>query len=74
MAGEHILVIDDDPDVREAFKLMLAPKGYRLTMCATGPEGRAAAEKQPPDLVLLDIMLSTVSEGVTVHGILPVRV
>lgn len=63
MAGEHILVIDDDPDVREALKLMLTPKGYRLTMCATGPEGRAAAEKQPPDVVLLDIMLSTVSEG-----------
>lgn len=63
MAGEHILIIDDDPDVREALKLMLAPGGFELTMCANGPLGRAAAHKRRPDLIILDIMLSTVTEG-----------
>ena len=63
MAGEHVLIIDDDPDVREALRLMLRPKGYELTMCASGPEGRAAAHNRRPDLIILDIMLSTVTEG-----------
>ncbi|MCO6435890.1 MAG: response regulator [Phycisphaerae bacterium] len=63
MAQEHILVIDDDPDVREALTMMLEPVGYRLTCCATGPEGMAAIERDPPDLILLDIMLASPSEG-----------
>lgn len=63
MAGKHVLVIDDDPDVRESLRLMLEPLGYELTRCATGPEGRDAAASRPPDVILLDIMLSTVSEG-----------
>jgi len=66
MAGEHILVVDDDADVREALRLMLEPKGYKVTLCATGPEGRELARTRVPDLILLDIMLATVSEGLHV--------
>jgi len=66
MAGEHILIIDDDPDVREALKLILEPAGYRLTSCATGPEGRVAVREVNPDVIMLDIMLATVSEGLHV--------
>ncbi len=63
MAGEHIVIIDDDPDVREALTLMLEPAGYRLTCCSTGPEGTDAIRNDPPDLILLDIMLASPSEG-----------
>lgn len=63
MADKQILVIDDDPDVREALKLILEPQGYEVTLCATGPQGRDAVTKRTPDLILLDVMLSTVSEG-----------
>ncbi|UCE59716.1 MAG: response regulator [Phycisphaerales bacterium] len=63
MAGEHIVIIDDDPDVREALTLMLEPAGYRLTCCSTGPEGTAAIRAEPPDLILLDIMLASPTEG-----------
>lgn len=63
MAGEHIVVIDDDPDVRDALTMILEPAGYRLTCCATGPEGVAAVHADPPDLILLDIMLASPSEG-----------
>lgn len=63
MAGEHIIVIDDDPDVREALTLMLEPAGYRLTCCSTGPEGTTAIRADLPDLILLDIMLASPSEG-----------
>ncbi len=63
MTGDRVLIIDDDPDVREALRLILEPNGYRVTLCASGPEGRAAAQRERPDVILLDIMLSTVSEG-----------
>ena len=63
MAGERIVIIDDDPDVREALTLMLEPAGYQLTCCSTGPEGTAAVQADPPDLILLDIMLASPTEG-----------
>lgn len=63
MAQKKILVIDDDPDVGEALRLMLEPAGYRLRVCATGSAGMAALRSDPPDLILLDIMLASPSEG-----------
>ena len=63
MAQERIVIIDDDPDVREALTLILEPSGYGLTCCSTGPEGLAAIRANPPDLILLDIMLASPSEG-----------
>lgn len=66
MAGEHIVIIDDDPDFREALSMILEPRGYRLTCCATGPEGLAVIRDKPPDLILLDIMLASPSEGLHV--------
>ncbi len=63
MPGEHIVIIDDDPDVREALTLMLEPPGYRITCCATGPEGVVAVLGLVPNLIMLDIMLASPSEG-----------
>ena len=63
MAGESIVIIDDDPDVREALTLILEPAGYRVTCCSTGPEGKEVIRADPPDVVLLDIMLASPSEG-----------
>lgn len=63
MSHEHILIIDDDPDVQEALRLLLEPKGFRITSCLTGSSGLAAVRADKPDLILLDIMLSTPSEG-----------
>jgi CheY-like chemotaxis protein len=61
--GKHILLIDDDPDMHEAIKLTLESEGYRVTCCLTGPEGMEALRRIKPDLVLLDIMLASPSEG-----------
>lgn len=60
---QRILIIDDDPDVREALTLILEPAGYAVTCCATGPEGLEMVQSQPPDLIMLDIMLASPSEG-----------
>jgi len=63
MAGKRIVIIDDDADVREALSMILQPAGYELTCCSTGPEGMEAIQANPPDVILLDIMLSSPSEG-----------
>ncbi len=58
-----ILVIEDDPDMHDVVHTILGPEGYELTSCYTGPEGMEAARSKKPDLILLDIMLSSPSEG-----------
>ncbi|GMU36656.1 MAG: response regulator [Phycisphaerae bacterium] len=63
MSAERILVIDDDPDVCDALRMMLEPCGYRVTCCPTGPEGVARLHAETPDLLLLDIMLASPTEG-----------
>ncbi len=52
-----ILIIDDDPDILAAVKTMLAPKGYRVLTAADGNLGLAAAEREEPDLVIVDMMM-----------------
>jgi two-component system alkaline phosphatase synthesis response regulator PhoP len=59
----RILVIEDDPDMHDVLQTILAPAGFELTSCYTGPEGMESARTDKPDLILLDIMLSSPSEG-----------
>ncbi len=61
--NETILLIEDDADIHEAVKMILEPAGYTVLCEATGPGGLATMAKTKPDLVLLDIMLETPSEG-----------
>lgn len=65
MAAIHkrILVIEDDRDMQEAIQDILASEEYDVECCSTGPAGLEALQKAPPDLLLLDIMLGTPSEG-----------
>jgi len=62
--SRRILVIDDDPDMHEAIKMVLEPAGFMVTCSATGPEGLDAMRRDPPDLLLLDVMLASPSEGI----------
>ena len=63
MASERIVIIDDDPDVCEALSLILTPQGYKVSTFSSGPAGMAAIRADPPDLLILDIMLASPSEG-----------
>lgn len=65
MAGERVrvLLIEDDPDMQLAVRAMLPEGEFDLTCCSTGPAGLEAMRQAPPDVVLLDIMLSSPSEG-----------
>lgn len=52
-----ILVIDDDPAVRGAFKLILEEDGYQVREAENGLQGVAMAEAERPDLVFLDLRM-----------------
>ncbi|MCG3126350.1 MAG: Transcriptional regulatory protein CseB [Phycisphaerae bacterium] len=59
----RILLIDDDPLVHDAVKMILEPEGYQVEGCLTGPAGLEALRARRPDVLLLDIMLAKPSEG-----------
>ncbi|MGW5719935.1 response regulator transcription factor [Amycolatopsis sp. NPDC003865] len=56
-AMSRLLVVDDEPTVRELLSAALRFAGFRVTSAATAREAVAAATGEPPDLVLLDVML-----------------
>jgi two-component system OmpR family response regulator len=53
----HVLVVDDDPKIREMLLEYLAANELRVTAAATGREMNALLDREPIDLVLLDIRL-----------------
>ena len=55
--AERLLVVDDEATVRELLSAALRFAGFEVTSAATAGEAVAAATAEPPDLVLLDVML-----------------
>ena len=56
-----VLVIDDDPDIREALQATLEGRGFRVRCAADGEAGVAAALVVRPDLVIVDMMMPRAS-------------
>ncbi|HWO14738.1 MAG TPA: response regulator transcription factor [Polyangiaceae bacterium] len=56
-AGTHILVVDDDPHIREVMRFALTKAGYRVSEAADGSAAYAAIQLDPPALVVLDIIM-----------------
>ncbi|MCG5217403.1 response regulator transcription factor [Streptosporangium sp. KLBMP 9127] len=56
-AGERLLVVDDEPTVRELLSATLRFAGFAVESAATGAEAVETALREAPDLVLLDVML-----------------
>lgn len=50
-------VVDDDPEIRILLSDILTREGYRIVICANGGELWQAMEREPPDLLLLDIRM-----------------
>lgn len=61
MAGEKILIIEDDADIRELIRYNLVREGYRVSEAVDGKEGLEAAQSEPFNLILLDLMLPGIS-------------
>jgi two-component system, OmpR family, response regulator len=53
----HILIVDDDADICQLVARFLEPHGFRVTAAGDGPSMRAALQRAPADLVILDLML-----------------
>lgn len=58
-----ILIVDDDPDFVEATRMVLEHAGYRVVAAVDGQEGIRAMRREQPDLVILDVMMSSVLDG-----------
>jgi CheY-like chemotaxis protein len=67
MKGEgmaKVLIVDDDPDIVEAGKLILEKEGYEVVTAASREEGLTAVEGQQPDLIVLDVMMEQPDDGI----------
>ncbi len=61
-----ILIVDDDPDFVLVCRTVLQKEGYDVLEAANGRRALEVMGKDRPDLVLLDVMMSTILEGVDV--------
>src|ERR1043165_6245533 len=59
--AQRILVVDDTPQNVELLSRLRAAKGYEITTAASGEQALESIARQPPDLVLLDIMMPGIS-------------
>lgn len=57
MPPARVLLVDDDPWIGRTVSALLARRGHRVELVTDGESGLARARAQPPDLVLLDVML-----------------
>jgi two-component system nitrogen regulation response regulator NtrX len=58
MAGEHILIVDDERAIQHTLRGVLEDEGFRVSTAGSGAEALARMEEDPPDLVFLDIWMS----------------
>jgi CheY-like chemotaxis protein len=56
-ASKHILVVEDNADVRSAMTRLLQAAGYRVTSAADGREALQCLRREPPAVILLDLAM-----------------
>jgi DNA-binding response OmpR family regulator len=54
---ERVLIVDDDPDIQRLVSYNFNKAGFEVTTAASGRKALEAVQKQPPDLIILDLML-----------------
>lgn len=70
-AKRRILIVDDDADFVESNTQLLKANGYEVLSAANGKDGLALAKREKPDLMLLDVMMATDTEGFEVSRKIP---
>lgn len=61
--NNRVLIIDDDPEFVDAMSNVLDAKDYVVDSAPNGKIGIAKAKEQKPNIILLDVMMTTDSEG-----------
>jgi DNA-binding response OmpR family regulator len=64
-----ILVVDDDREIVQGLRLVLEGKGYRVVSAHDGAAGLLAAEKERPNLVVVDMMMPKKSGFLVIEGL-----
>jgi two-component system, NtrC family, nitrogen regulation response regulator NtrX len=57
VAGEHILIVDDEPAIQKALRDVLEDEAYRVSVAGSGADALKAIADEAPDLVFLDIWM-----------------
>jgi two-component system, OmpR family, response regulator len=66
----NVLMVDDEPHVRRVAELSLARVGgWAVTLATSGAEALVAAERSPPDLILLDVMMPGMDGPTTLRAL-----
>ena len=63
MDKPKILIIDDDPDLVESMQITLEANDYQVESAYNGPEGLRLVKEINPDLIILDVMMDSITEG-----------
>ena len=63
MDKPKILLVDDDPDVVELVRITLEANGYQFYRAENGPAGLKMVKEIRPDLIILDVMMDSTTEG-----------
>ena len=63
---KRVLVVDDDPDFVEIISMVLRKEGYELDSASSGNQALEKMRASPPDILLLDVMMSGILDGVNV--------
>ena len=58
-----ILVVDDDPDFVEATRIVLESAGHEVIAASDGDEGMSQVRTERPALIVLDVIMSTILDG-----------
>jgi len=58
-----ILIVDDDPDIQEACRLVLEKEGYEVDCASSRAEGKQKVVDYGPDLLILDVMMEEPDDG-----------
>ena len=61
-----VLIVDDDPDFLEYTRIVLESHGYQVHTAASGKQALKMMREDKPDLVLLDVMMSYVLDGLNI--------
>jgi DNA-binding response OmpR family regulator len=67
VVARYVLVVDDDPDIRDSLRLLLEDEGFDVRVACDGAEAVRAMRLEPPCFVILDLMMP-VMDGWEVAG------
>ncbi|GBD42902.1 Transcriptional regulatory protein WalR [bacterium HR40] len=57
MSGKRVLIVDDEPNIVLSLEFLMKKAGFEVEVARNGREALAALDRDPPDLLLLDVMM-----------------